>query len=59
MTSLGFFSKNAAIFQMISDLDTDGNKKIDFDEWLHLMTCRVNQKDNRENIYKIFSLFDD
>lgn len=59
MTSLGFESKNAAIFQMISDLDTDGNGTIDFGEWLHLMTSRVNTKDSRSNVNKIFSLFDD
>lgn len=30
MTSLGFESKNGAIFQMIADLDADGNGSIDF-----------------------------
>jgi centrin-1 len=59
MTSLGFESKNGAIFQMISDLDTDGNGSIDFGEWLTLMTKRVNDKDSRANINKIFALFDD
>jgi Ca2+-binding EF-hand superfamily protein len=59
MTSLGFESKSEAIFQMISDLDTDGNGNIDFGEWLTLMTKRVNDKDSRANINKIFALFDD
>lgn len=59
MTSLGFESKNGAIFQMISDLDTDGNGSIDFGEWLTLMTKRVNDKDTRANINKIFALYDD
>ena len=59
MTSLGFESKSGAIFQMISDLDTDGNGNIDFGEWLSLMTKRVNDKDTRANINKIFALFDD
>lgn len=59
MTSLGFESKNGAIFQMISDLDADGNGSIDFGEWLSLMTKRVNDKDSRANINKIFALFDD
>jgi centrin-2/centrin-1 len=44
---------------MISDLDADGNGLIDFDEWLHLMTSRVNQKESRASFDKIFSLFDD
>ena len=59
MTSLGFESKSGAIFQMISDLDTDGNGSIDFGEWLTLMTKRVNDKDTRANINKIFALYDD
>jgi len=44
---------------MISDLDADGNGTIDFEEWLSLMTKKVNHKDSRANINKIFSLFDD
>ena len=44
---------------MISDLDTDGNGSIDFGEWLTLMTKRVNDKDTRANINKIFALYDD
>lgn len=59
MTSLGFESKNGAIFQMIVDLDSDGNGTIDFQEWVTLMTKRVNDKDSRANINKIFALFDD
>ena len=59
MTSLGFEAKNGAIFQMISDLDADGNGSIDFGEWFSLMTKRVNDKDSRANINKIFALYDD
>ena len=59
MTSLGFESKNQTIYQMISDLDADGSGQIDFEEFLELMTARVSDKDNRENIRKIFNLFDD
>lgn len=59
MTSLGFEAKSNAIFQMISDLDADGNGTIDFGEWLTLMTKRVNDKDSRANINKIFALYDD
>lgn len=59
MTSLGFESKSQAIFQMISDLDADGNGTIDFEEWLSLMTKRVSDKDTRANINKVFALYDD
>ena len=44
---------------MISDLDADGNGSIDFAEWFALLTKRVNDKDTRANINKIFNLFDD
>ena len=59
MQSLGFEAKNQTIYQMISDLDADGSGQIDFEEFLHLMTARVSDKDTRENIRKIFNLFDD
>ena len=44
---------------MISDLVEDGIEQIDFDRFLDLMTARVSTKDNREDMKKIFSLFDD
>ena len=44
---------------MIADLDADGSGQIDFEEFLTLMTARVSDKDSRENIRKIFNLFDD
>jgi Ca2+-binding EF-hand superfamily protein len=59
MTSLGFESKNGAVFQMLVDLDADGSGAIDFGEWLSLMTKKVNDRDSRANINKIFSLYDD
>ncbi|CAM6001263.1 unnamed protein product [Sphagnum balticum] len=34
-------------------------EEIDFEEFLELMTARVSDKDTRENIRKIFNLFDD
>jgi len=59
MIALGFESKNNSIVQMITDLDADGSGAIDFSEWLALMTKRVNDKDSRANINKIFALYDD
>ncbi len=59
MTSLGFEAKNQTIYQMIADLDADGSGAIDFDEFLELMTARISDKDNREDIEKVFKLFDD
>ena len=59
MVSLGFDSKNAIIFQMISDLDEDGSGQLEFDEWIYLMTHRVDNKSSRDRIDKVFSLYDD
>jgi Ca2+-binding EF-hand superfamily protein len=44
---------------MISELDAENKGEIDFEEFLQLMTARVSDKDTRENIRKIFNLFDD
>jgi centrin-1 len=44
---------------MITDLDSDGSGHIGFEDFLQLMTSRVSDKDSRENIRKVFNLFDD
>lgn len=44
---------------MISDLDADGSGAIDFDEFLDMMTARMSDKDTRDDINKVFRLFDD
>jgi len=59
MESLGFEAKNQTIYQMISDLDKDGSGAIDFDEFLDMMTARLSDKDSRDDINKVFRLFDD
>ena len=59
MQSLGFEAKNQTIYQMIKDIDGDGNGEIDFDEFLQLMTSRLAGSDTQEDIQKIFELFDD
>mmetsp|Transcript_18891 Transcript_18891/g.8809 ORF Transcript_18891/g.8809 Transcript_18891/m.8809 type:complete len:114 (+) Transcript_18891:77-418(+) len=59
MQSLGFEAKNQTIYQMVSDLDKDGSGAIDFEEFLDMMTARMSDKDTREDIDKVFRLFDD
>ena len=59
MTSLGFESKSGAIFQMIADLDSDGNGNLDFAEWLALMTTKMGDKNSRANYGKVFAMYDD
>ena len=59
MQSLGFDAKNQTIYQMMSAIDSDGSGSIDFDEFIDMMTARTGDKDTRENINKVFRLFDD
>ncbi len=59
MQSLGFEAKNQTIFQMISDLDKNKSGSIYFEEFLYMMTARMSDKDTREDIAKVFRLFDD
>ena len=59
MVNLGFEAKNQTIYQMVCDLEADGSGNIDFNLFLQLMTARISEKDSRENIRKIFMLFDD
>ncbi len=44
---------------MISDLLSEDRDQLDFSEFLDLMTARVSNKDTREDLKKVFSLFDD
>ncbi len=59
MRSLGFDTKNPAIFKMISDMDEDGSGEIEFDEFLDMMTAKMQERDPKEEMMKAFRLFDD
>merc|ERR1711998_319438 len=54
MRALGFELKN-----MVTDVDNDGNGTIEFSEFLMMMTAKMGEKDTREDIEKVFKLFDD
>ena len=58
MVSLGFEAKNATLFHMVSDLDKDGSGAIDFEEFLEMMTSTMSDNDTKEDIRKVFVLFD-
>lgn len=59
MQSLGFETKNHTVYTMISDIDKNGNGEIDFEEFLDLMTVKLGDSDSREDVQKVFNLFDD
>ncbi len=67
MQSLGFDAKNHTIYQMIVDMDNEGtageaggsSSSIDFEEFLHMMTSKMSDKDGKEDIARVFSMFDE
>ena len=59
MTTLGFDAKNPAIYNMIADMDEDGNGVIDFTEFLDMMTARISDQNTKEDLERVFKLFDD
>merc|ERR1712094_27477 len=59
MRALGFEVKNEELKKMVSDVDNDGNGTIEFAEFLEMMTGKMGEKDSREDIEKVFKLFDD
>merc|ERR1712076_353798 len=59
MRALGFEVKNEELKKMVTDVDNDGNGTIEFGEFLEMMTGKMGEKDTREDIEKVFKLFDD
>merc|ERR1712183_1042164 len=59
MRALGFEVKNEELKKMVTDIDNDGNGTIEFTEFLMMMTAKMGEKDTREDIEKVFKLFDD
>merc|ERR1711881_278296 len=58
MQSLGFDVKNAVFYNMVSDLDADGSGEIEFGEFLDVMTAKLSDKNTKEEIDRVFKLFD-
>merc|ERR1711881_168824 len=56
MRALGFEVKNEELKKMVTDVD---NGTIEFAEFLGMMTAKMGEKDSREDIEKVFKLFDD
>ena len=58
METLGFDSKNEAIYKMIKEMDQDGSGTIDFAEFLDMMTARISDQNTREDLERVYKLFD-
>merc|ERR1711879_826871 len=51
--------KNQVVQHMMSDLDRQGARPLDFNGFLDLMTAKMGERDTREDVSKVFRLFDD
>merc|ERR1712170_175265 len=58
MKSLGFDVKHAVVYNMVEDLDSDGSGEIEFGEFLAVMTAKITDKNTKEEIDRVFKLFD-
>lgn len=56
---LGSDSANHPVYQLICDYEADGKGSIGFEDFLHLLTHTVTEKDSRSDLRKVFSLYDD
>ena len=59
MRALGFDVKKQEIKKIMQDIDKSVNEKINYNEFLSIMTPRMSEKDTRDEILKIFRLFDE
>jgi Ca2+-binding EF-hand superfamily protein len=63
MISLGFVVDNTTIYQLISDLDSDGSQKLEFDEFFVMLrdTLEIHKDsfNSRHNFVQIFDFLDD
>ncbi|GLU20015.1 hypothetical protein SLE2022_362330 [Rubroshorea leprosula] len=58
MRALGFEMTEEQIKQMIADVDKDGSGGIDFDEFVHMMTAKIGERDTNEELMKAFRIID-
>ncbi len=58
MRSLGQSPTDAALRQMIEEVDADGSGTIDFAEFLTLMARKMKTQDARSEIMEAFKVFD-
>ncbi|XP_005370455.1 centrin-4 [Microtus ochrogaster] len=59
MRALGFEPKKEEIRQLIAEIDKEGTGTICFEDFFAIMSVKMNEKDEREEILKAFKLFDD
>ncbi|KAL2720079.1 caltractin [Vespula squamosa] len=59
MRALGFEPKKEELKKLVADFDPDCLGKLSFEEFLHIMSVKMLEKDPKEEILRAFRLFDD
>lgn len=59
MQALGFEAKNQILFDMIDNFDKNEAGIINFEQFLDIMTSRIAGNDTKEDVQKVFNLFDE
>ncbi|EDW74299.1 uncharacterized protein Dwil_GK21452 [Drosophila willistoni] len=58
LTSMGNLLTEAEVYELIDSVDVDGNREIDFPEFLTMMAPRIFETERNENLEKAFQFFD-
>ncbi|XP_061190487.1 calcium-binding protein LPS1-beta-like [Saccostrea echinata] len=59
LRALGFEPKKDEMKKLVAEIDTEGTGILDFDDFLTLMTKKMTEKDDTEDLQKAFWLFDE
>ena len=59
MKSLGLDERSKPIHQLVTEMKNQQEGGIDFENFLELMTARFSERDTKEDIMKVFKLFDE
>merc|ERR1711998_349219 len=59
MMALGFEPSDDEIDKMVKDIDVDGNATVEFNEFMEMMSGKMSDKDQIEEMKKAFLLYDD
>jgi Ca2+-binding EF-hand superfamily protein len=59
MTSLGFTDVSKAnVAKLMADIDKDEDGRVDFAEFLHMMTSKISERQPGDDMFKAFQLMD-
>lgn len=59
MKALGFEPRKEELAKMIKDVDDDGSGSVEFPEFLEMMTHKILNRDGKDELMKVYGLFED